>query len=73
MKKNMGKTDKIVRLLIAVVLLIVFANDFVIGVWGILSLLLAGILVLTSLVSFCPLYRLFHLHTNKRKDHVNMI
>lgn len=66
MKKNMGKTDKIIRLLIAVALLIIYAYGIVEGTWGIVILVLAGILVLTSLVSFCPLYSPFHIHTNRR-------
>ncbi len=68
MKKNMGKTDKIIRLLIAVAFLIVYANGMVEGTWGIILLVLAGILVLTTFVSYCPLYSPFHIHTNSSKD-----
>ncbi|AVR44576.1 DUF2892 domain-containing protein [Christiangramia fulva] len=68
MKKNMGRTDKIVRLIIAAALLILYATEVVEGTWGIIFLILAGILVLTSLVSFCPLYAPFHLHTNRNKN-----
>ncbi|QYA24666.1 DUF2892 domain-containing protein [Gramella sp. MT6] len=68
MKKNMGKTDKIIRLLIAVALLIIYANGMVEGTLGIIFLVLAGILVLTSMMSFCPLYSPFDIHTNKGKD-----
>lgn len=73
MKKNMGRTDKIVRLLIAVALLIIYANDIVEGTWGIILLVLAAILVLTSFVSFCPLYSPFHIHTNNRSKHKKVI
>lgn len=74
MKKNMGKTDKIIRLLIAVGFLIVYANGMVEGTWGFILLILAGILVLTTFVSFCPLYTLFHIHTNRRgKDKMKKV
>lgn len=67
MKKNMGRADKIIRLIIAAALLIIFANGYVEGSWGVVLLILAGILVLTSFVSFCPLYAPFHIHTNHKK------
>ena len=63
MKENMGKEDRIVRLLIAAVVAILYFNNVVSGTPGIVLLLIAGIFVLTSLVSFCPLYTLFGIKT----------
>ena len=55
----MGSTDKIIRLIIAVVFAILYFTNTVTGTLGILLLVLGGVFVLTSLVSFCPLYTLF--------------
>lgn len=66
MKKNMGNTDKTVRVLIAVIIAALFFTNVISGTLGIILLALAGIFVLTSLVSFCPLYAPFGLSTCKR-------
>jgi hypothetical protein len=56
MKKNVGKTDKIVRLSIAAILLFLIFANVVSGTMSIVILALAAILVLTSFISFCPIY-----------------
>jgi hypothetical protein len=63
MKKNMGSTDKIIRVLIAVVIAILFFANVISGTLGIVLLVLAGVFVLTSLISFCPLYTLIGANT----------
>ncbi|SMC36014.1 YgaP family membrane protein [Cellulophaga tyrosinoxydans] len=59
MKNNMGSTDKIIRFIIAAIFVILYFTNTVTGTLGIVLLVLAGVFVLTSLVSFCPLYTLF--------------
>ena len=63
MKNNMGTTDRIIRTLIAVVIAILYFTNIITGTLGIVLLVLAVIFVLTSLVSFCPLYTLVGLST----------
>jgi hypothetical protein len=63
MKKNMGNIDKIVRILIAVVIAALFFTHVITGIFGIILLVLAGVFVLTSLISFCPLYTLVGINT----------
>jgi hypothetical protein len=63
MKKNMGSSDRIIRVLIAAVLAFLFFNDTVTGTAGIVLLVVAGVFILTSLVSFCPLYTLLGMNT----------
>ena len=63
MKKNMGSADKIIRLLIAAVVAILFFTNVITGTFGIVLLVLAAVFVLTSLISFCPLYALVGLNT----------
>ncbi len=67
MKKNMGNADRIVRLLLAAVVAILFFTNTITGTLGIILLVLAGVFVLTSLISFCPLYTLVGLNTCSAK------
>lgn len=63
MKKNMGPADRVIRLIIAAIVVFLFFTEVITGTLVIILLVLAGIFFLTSVVSFCPLYRLFGLST----------
>lgn len=63
MKKNMGNTDKIIRVLIAVIVGILYFTNVISGTLGIVLLALSVIFVVTSLISFCPIYSIFGLNT----------
>jgi hypothetical protein len=67
MKKNMGVIDRVVRILIAVVVVVLFFTHVISGILAIILLILAGIFVITSLIGFCPLYLLFSLSTRKKE------
>jgi len=67
MKKNMGTIDKVIRILVAVVVAVLYFTHVVSGTLGIILLVLAGVFVLTSLISFCPLYFPFGLSTRKKE------
>jgi hypothetical protein len=56
MKKNMGAADRIIRVIIAAILIVLYFSGTVTGTLGIVLIALSIIFVLTSLVSFCPLY-----------------
>ncbi len=56
MKKNMGSTDQIIRLVIATVAVFLYFNGTLTGTIGIVALVVAAVFALTSFVSFCPLY-----------------
>lgn len=64
----MGSADKIIRILIAVVIGVLFYTGTISGTLGTILLILAGVFVLTSLVSFCPLYAPFGISTCKMKE-----
>lgn len=67
MKKNMGNADRIIRLIVAAVLLIiVFATNLVSGGLSYVLITLAAIFILTSFVSFCPLYLPFKINTGSK-------
>ncbi len=59
----MGNTDRIVRVLIAIVIITLYFTGVISGVFGIILLILSGVFVLTSLVSFCPIYAPFGVKT----------
>lgn len=63
MKKNMGSTDRVIRIILAIVFAALYFTGTVTGTVGIVLLVLGAVFVLTSLVSFCPLYALFGLNT----------
>ncbi len=68
MKKNMGTADKIIRLIIAAIIVTLYFTEMITGTVAIVLLVLSGIFVLTSLISFCPLYTLFGIKTCPKKD-----
>lgn len=66
MKKNMGTTDRVLRLLAAVVMLVLYFTGIVTGTIAIILLVFTAVFILTSLVSFCPLYPLLGINTCKK-------
>ncbi len=67
MKPNMGTIDKIFRITLAAVAAILYFTHVVTGTLGIVVLVVAAVLVLTSLISFCPLYPVLGINTGKKK------
>ena len=67
MKKNMGTIDRVIRILVAVVFVILYFTGVVGGKLGIVLLVLAVILVFTSIISYCPLYKPFGINTCKKE------
>jgi hypothetical protein len=66
MKANMGNTDRAIRIIIALIIATLYFTNIITGTLGIVLLVFAGVFVLTSLISFCPLYTLFGLNTCKK-------
>ena len=64
MKKNMGSADRIIRVIIAALMAVLFFTNVVSGTLGIVLLVLAAILLLTGLTGICPLYLPFGLSTS---------
>ncbi|MFM2362952.1 MAG: hypothetical protein RLZZ316_1854 [Bacteroidota bacterium] len=63
MKKNMGTTDRIIRLILAAIFGYLYFGNVVTGTLGLVLIILGGVFALTSLVSFCPLYKLVGINT----------
>lgn len=66
MKKNMGNADRVIRLVLAAVLVGLYFSGTIIGTVGIIGLVVAAVMLLTSFVSFCPLYSLLGVSTCPR-------
>jgi len=66
MKKNMGVYDRVVRILIAVVVAVLYFTNILSGTLGIILLVLAGILAVTSIIGLCPLYLPFGFSTGRK-------
>ena len=63
MKKNMGTADRTIRTILAVVVAVLYFTNVITGTLGIVLMVLAAVFLLTSVVSFCPLYAPFGLKT----------
>lgn len=67
MKKNMGGTDRIIRIIIAAVAAILYYTGTVPGTYGIILLVVAIVFLLTSFLNFCPLYTILGINTKNKK------
>ena len=68
MKKNMGTADRVIRTMAAVIVALLYYYDVISGTLGIVLLVVAAVFLLTSFVSFCPLYAPFGLSTCPKKE-----
>ena len=65
MTKNMGIADRVIRVLVAIAITLLYMNGVITGTLGIVLLIVGGIFLATSLINFCPLYALFGISTCK--------
>jgi hypothetical protein len=68
MKKNMGGIDKFIRIVLAAIFAILYFNGIISGTLGIVLLGLSLVFVLTSFISFCPLYVPLGINTCSKKE-----
>jgi uncharacterized membrane protein len=68
MKKNMGSADRILRIIIAIAIAVLYFTNTISGTLGIALLILATVFVLTGFIGFCPLYAPFKIRTNKKSE-----
>ena len=67
MKKNVGLPDKIIRYLLAILFIYLYATDAITGTVGIVLMVLGIVFALTATINFCPLYTIFGISTNMKK------
>ncbi|MDT8404992.1 DUF2892 domain-containing protein [Sulfuriflexus sp.] len=67
MQTNMGKADRTIRILIAIAISVLYYAGMISGTTAIVLGIIAAVLVLTSLVGFCPAYYPFRISTRRKK------
>jgi len=67
MKKNVGSIDKIVRVLIAAVAIWAAYTQQVASPWDYVLYVVAAIMLITALMSTCPLWLVFGVNSIKAK------
>lgn len=65
MKRNMSNTDRIIRIIVAALFAYLYFGGVVTGTLGVILVVLAAVFLVTSIVSFCPLYTLVKFSTYK--------
>ncbi|XOV94783.1 MAG: DUF2892 domain-containing protein [Bacteroidota bacterium] len=68
MKKNMGTIDRIARIIIGVLIIVLYYTGVISGTLAIVLGVLAAIFIITSFISFCPLYFPFGISTRKKES-----
>ena len=64
----MGSADRILRIIIAIAIAVLYFTNTISGILGIALLILATVFVLTGFIGFCPLYAPFKIRTNKKSE-----
>ena len=65
MKKNMGSVDRIIRLVLVALVAVLYFTNVISGTLALILGILAVVFLITSLISFCPLYVPFKISTRK--------
>ncbi|HOO90826.1 MAG TPA: DUF2892 domain-containing protein [Syntrophales bacterium] len=70
MKQNMGRMDRLIRTMLALVIIILYFTNNLTGLAAIILGIIALVLLLTSTFGYCPMYTVLGIRTNKneRKD-----
>jgi hypothetical protein len=68
MKKNMGNSDKGVRIVIALAIAALYYFKVIEGTLAYILLAFAAIFLITSFIGFCPLYSPLKINTCKKKE-----
>jgi hypothetical protein len=63
MTKNLGNADRIVRVLLAITFAVLYFTGTITGTLGLVLVVLGGIFLATSLISWCPIYAVLGIKT----------
>jgi hypothetical protein len=67
MKSNLATTDKIVRVLVFLAAVVLYFMKVTSGIFGITLIVVGTVLLLTSLLNYCPLYSILGISTKTKK------
>lgn len=65
MKTNVGKADKVIRIIFGIIIVGMFLDGQISGFGAVILVIIAAILFITSFLSFCPAYSLLKISTRK--------
>ena len=68
MKENVGLTDRLIRVMIAIIFGSVYFMDFATGTMAIVILVLAIIGMVTGILGYCPLYHIVGISSAASKE-----
>jgi len=68
MIKNIGKSDKVIRIVLAIICAALYFGNIVTGIWGIVLLVIAALALITSFMGTCPIYAIFGYSTCPVKE-----
>ncbi|MBK9282848.1 MAG: DUF2892 domain-containing protein [Sphingobacteriaceae bacterium] len=68
MKQNMGLVDRVIRIVIALVVAVLYFSGIINGTVAIIALIISGVFILTALVKTCPLYIPFGINTSNNEE-----
>lgn len=66
MEKNMGFIDRIIRVILAIIVAVLYFTGQISGIAAIILGVIALVFVITSAIGFCPLYYPFKISTIKK-------
>jgi hypothetical protein len=64
--RNMGSIDRLIRVVAGVIVILIAALVSMNDIAQIILWVVGAILVLTTAIGFCPLYKLLHISTQKK-------
>ncbi len=67
MKRNMGNLDRILRIIVAFAIIVLYFMHIISGMVAIVGLVLSAVFILTSFIGVCPLYMPFGISTQEKK------
>jgi hypothetical protein len=70
MKQNMGTTDKIIRLAVVAIIVILYISGQITGTAAVVLGIVAVAFLVTSLIGWCPTYVPFGISTKKKEKTV---
>lgn len=65
MKNNMSNTDRLIRVLLAILFVALYFTGTIPGTPGLILVIVGGVFLATAIVGFCPLYRVFGICSKK--------
>lgn len=66
MKKNMGTVDRIIRTLLALLVIVLYLTGDISGLAAIVLGLISVIFLVTSFTGFCPMYKMINVSTQNK-------